>query len=58
MKLQQSKKLIDELLSYIITISELSEILEVCGVTAEQYDNALGCVEKRSLYYINQSHVK
>ena len=33
-------------LSYIVTISDLSDvtlsqILEECGVTAEQYDNAL-----------------
>ena len=28
-----------------------SEILEECGVTAEQYDTILGCVEKRSLSY-------
>ena len=38
----------------MVTISDLSDvtllqILEECGVTAEQYDNALGCVEKRSL---------
>ena len=25
----------------------LSEIVEECGVTPEQYDNALGCVEKK-----------
>ena len=25
----------------------LTEILEECGVTAEQYGNALGCVEKK-----------
>ena len=47
----QSKKLIEKVLSYIVTISDLSDvtlsqILEECGVTAEQYDNALGCVEK------------
>ena len=60
---KQSKKLIDKVLSYIITISDLSdvtvsEILEDYGVAAKQYDNALGCVEKRSLYYINENHVK
>ena len=59
----QSKKLIEKVLSYIVTISDLSDvtlskILEECGVTGEQYDNALGCVEKRSLYYINENHVK
>ena len=48
----QSKKLIEKVLSYIVTISDLSDvtlsqILEECGVTAEQYDNALGCVEKK-----------
>ena len=49
---KQSKKLIEKVLSYIVAISNLSdvtlsEILEDCGVTAEQYDNALGCVEKK-----------
>ena len=48
----QSKKLIDKVLSYIVTISDLSdltllEILEEFGVTAEQYDSALGGVEKK-----------
>ena len=48
----ESKKLIKNILSYIVTISDLpdvtlSQILEECGVTAEQYDNALGCVEKK-----------
>ena len=48
----QSKKLIEKILSYIATISDLSDvllsqILEECGVKAEQYDNALGCVEKK-----------
>ena len=48
----QSKKLIEKILSYIVTISDLSDvtlsqILEECGVIAEQYDNALGCVEKK-----------
>ena len=47
----QNKKLTEKVLSYIVTISNLSDItlsqiLEECGVTAEQYDNALGCVEK------------
>ena len=35
----------------------LSEILEECGVTAE-HGKALGCMEKRSLYYINKNHMK
>ena len=48
----QSKKLIEKVLSYIVTISDLSDvtlsqILEDCGVTAEQHDNTLGCVEKK-----------
>ena len=30
--------------------------MEECGVTAEQYDSALGCVEKRSRYHINKNH--
>ena len=43
----------DKILSYIVTISGLSDvmlsqILEKCGVTAGQYENALGCVEKKS----------
>ena len=47
----QSKKL-ENVPSYIVTISglsdvTLSQILEDCGVTAEQYDNTLGCVEKK-----------
>ena len=46
------KKLIEKVMSYIVTISDksdvtLSEILEECGVTAKQYDIALGCVEKK-----------
>ena len=49
---KQSKKLIDKIISYIVTISDLSdvtlsEILEECGVTAEQYGNALGSVKKK-----------
>ena len=49
----QSKKLTDKVLSYIVTISDLSDVtlsqvLEECGVTEDQYDNALGCVEKKS----------
>ena len=49
---KQNKKLIDKVLSYIVTISTLfdvtlSDILNEWGVTAEQYDNSLGCVEKQ-----------
>ena len=45
---KQNKKLIDKVLSYIVTISNLfdltlSEFLKGCGATAEQYGNALGC---------------
>ena len=48
---KQSKKLFEKVLSYIVTISDLpdvtrSEILKECEVTAEQYENALGYVEK------------
>ena len=48
----QSKKLIEKVLCYIVTTGDLSDvtlsqILEECGVTAEQYDNALGCVQKK-----------
>ena len=47
----QSKKLIKKVLFYVVTISDLSDvtlsqILEECGATEEQYDYALGCVEK------------
>ena len=47
----QNKKLIEKVFSYIVTISDLfnvmlSEILEECGVTAEQYGSAVECVEK------------
>ena len=47
----QSKELIKKVLFYIVTISDLSDvtlsqILEECGVSEEQYDYALGCVEK------------
>lgn len=50
--LKQSKKSIKEVLSYIITMSDLSvvtlsEILKECGVTAEQNNNALRCVVKK-----------
>ena len=49
---KQSRKLIDKVLSNIVTISDLSdatlsEHLEECGVKPEQYENALGCVEKK-----------
>ena len=48
----QSEKFIEKVLSYIVTVSDLSDvtlsqILEECGVTAEQYDKALGCVERK-----------
>ena len=49
------------MLFYIVTISDvsdvtLSEILGECGVTTEQYDNALGCVEKKvSILYKQKS---
>ena len=43
---KQRKKLIEKVLSYIVTVSDLSdvtlsEILEEYGATADQYDNAL-----------------
>ena len=49
---QQSGKLIDKVLSYIVTVSGLSdvallEILEECGVIPEQYDSTLGCMFKK-----------
>ena len=60
----QSKKFIEKVFSYIVTISDLSdvmlsEILEECAVTAEQYDSAIECVEKeRYLCNIKKNHVK
>ena len=56
----QSKKLIEKVLSYIVTISDLSDvtlsqILEECGVTAEQCLRMRG---KKGLYYISENHVK
>ena len=38
----------------------LSEVLEECGVSPEQYDNTLGCVEKKVsiLYKWKPSEVK
>ena len=56
----QSKKLIEKVLSYIVTISDLSDvtlsqILEECGVTAEQCLRMHG---KKGLYYISENHVK
>lgn len=61
--LKHSKNFIDKVLFYIIIISDLSyvilsEILEQCGVTEEQYNNALGCVKKRYPYYRNRNHMK
>ena len=61
--LKQTKELSDRLIFYVLTISYLSdvtqsEILEECEVTAEQYGNALECVEKRYLYHTNENHVK
>ena len=53
-------KLVDKVLSYLVTISDLillqlsdvtlSEILEKCGIISEHYGNALGLVKKSSLY--------
>ena len=39
-------------------MSHNQKLFEECGVTAEHYDDALACVEKNSLYYINENHVK
>ena len=60
---KQSRKLIDKALSYIVTINDLSvvtlsEILQECGVTPEQYDNALGCVEKKVSILYKRKQVK
>ena len=48
----QSEKLVEKVLFYISTISDLSDvtlsqILQECGVTAEHYDNALESMEKK-----------
>ena len=52
MKVKSSKKLIGKVLSYIVKIDDLShvthpEILGKCGVTEEQYNSALSCLEKK-----------
>ena len=54
MKVKLSKKLIEKVLSYIVKIDDLSfvkqpEILGKCGVTEEQYNSALSCLEKKFL---------
>ena len=51
-KVKQSRKPIEKVLSYIVTINDLSdvtqsEILGDCGVTVEQCANALGCLGKK-----------
>ena len=48
----QCKNLIEKVLSFNVTISDLSDvtlskILEECGVNAETYQDALGCVERK-----------
>ena len=48
---RQSKKLIEKVLSYIVTISELS------GVTLSEILEEWMC-GKKGLYYINENHVK
>ena len=58
----QKKKVIEKVHSYIVTISDLSDVTlsqisEECGVTAEQYDNTLGCVEKK-VSILNENHAK
>ena len=51
-KIKESKKIIQKLLSYIVTINHMSdvtqsEISRECVVTAENCDNALGFVGKK-----------
>ena len=52
----ESKKLIDKVLSYIVTISYLSYVtIRNFGrvwIKEERYDNALRCVGKRGPYII------
>ena len=46
----QSKKRIQKVPSCMVAISDLSDVTLLtleCGVTAEQFDNALGCLEKK-----------
>ena len=55
-KLAASKKLLEKVLSYIVKIDDLSnitqtELLAMCGVTKEEYCNALRCVEKVTIFY-------
>ena len=52
MKVKSSKKLIEKVLSEIVKIDGLSyvtqsEVLGICGVTQQQYNSALSCVEKK-----------
>ena len=52
MKVKSSKKIIEKLLCYILMIDDLSyvtqsEIVGKCGVTEEQHNSALSCVEKQ-----------
>ena len=51
-KIKQEKKIIEKVLSYIVAISDLSDItlskiLEKSEVTEYHYENALHCVEKK-----------
>ena len=60
---KQSKNLLKKyfliMLQQVISLmSHNQKLFEECGVTAEHYDDALACVEKNSLYYIDENHVK
>ena len=52
MKVKSSKILIEKVLCFLVKIDDLSyvtqsEILEKCGVTGEQYNSGLICLEKK-----------
>ena len=63
MKVKSSKKLTEKVLSYIVKLDDLLHVIQSgslgkCGVTEEQYNSALSCLEKKVSVYINKNHVK
>ena len=61
-KIEKSKKLVDEVLSYIVQIEDIStitlkEILHCCGVKEWEYYNAIDIADKRhSIIYKRQPY--
>ena len=61
-KIEKSKKLLDEVLSYIVQIEDIStitlkEILHCCGVKELEYYNAIDIADKRlSIMYKRQPY--